>query len=189
MRGLVESFNFVKSLGVVDFKVVEEEKNLSEFGFPCFLKVDLGMHKTEAGGVLECFDFADAKRKLVEMRKRFVGSRIVVQRKVVGVEMIVGLKEDVVFGQVLMVGFGGIFAEVKRDVSFRALPVSRKDVKEMVCELGGFGVFDARGKKYALERFYGLVERVARMKHVGEMDLNPVIVGEGFVKVVDARVD
>jgi hypothetical protein len=188
MKGVIESFGVVRDLDVARFLVVEGPEDLVRFGFPCFLKVNAGVHKTDEGGVAECFNLADAERKLWAMHKRFPDTRIIVQEGVEGVEMIVGLKRDEVFGRVLLVGFGGIFVEVKRDVSFRALPVSRKDVKEMVAELEGFGVFGARGKRYDLERFYDLVLRVSRLD-VDELDLNPVIVGENFVKVVDARIE
>jgi len=189
MKGLIESFGVVRDLSVAGFRVVGEPGDLSVFGFPCFLKVDVGAHKTEVGAVVRCRNFDDAEKKLWDLHKRFPERRIVVQEEVAGIEMIVGLKSDGVFGKVLLVGFGGVFAEVKRDVSFRALPVSRRDVKEMVGELEGFGVFGARGKKYALEKFYSLVEKVGVLgERVGEMDLNPVVVSEDFVKVVDARV-
>lgn len=190
MKGLIESFGVVGDLDVARFRVVEGPEDLVAFGFPCFLKVNLGIHKTEEGGVVECFDLADAEKKLWAMHAKFPDHRIIVQEKIGGVEMIVGLKEDVVFGKVLMVGFGGIFAEVKKDVAFRVLPVSKKDVVEMVGELEGFGIFGARGKEYDLDGFYGLVLKVAALgERIGEMDLNPVMVNESGAFVVDARVE
>jgi hypothetical protein len=61
--------------------------------------------------------------------------------------MIVGLSTDPVFGPVLLVGTGGVFAEVLRDVAVRPLPVDRRDVEEMVASLRGAALLaGARGR-------------------------------------------
>jgi len=200
MLGVIDSFDFVKGLPLVRWKVVEVEDDLKSFGFPCYLKADVVGHKSEMGAVVRCENFEDGLKKLKVLRKRFSGKRIVVQESFDGIEMIVGVKSDAVFGKLLMIGFGGIFAEVKRDVSFRALPVSCKDIVEMIGELEGVGVFRARGKKYNLGKFVKLVEKVAgfairnsqvagRKAEVVEIDLNPVVVSEKDCRVVDVRVE
>jgi len=200
MLGVIDSFDFVKGLPMVRFKIIEKDDELRGFGFPCYLKADVVGHKSEMGAVVRCENFEDGLKKLKVLRKRFSGKRIVVQESFDGIEMIVGVKSDAVFEKLLMIGFGGIFAEVKRDVSFRALPVSRKDIVEMIGELEGVGVFRARGKKYDLGKFVKLVEKVTgfairnsqvagRKAEVVEMDLNPVVVGEKDCRVVDVRVE
>ncbi|MCK4650370.1 acetate--CoA ligase family protein [Candidatus Pacearchaeota archaeon] len=192
MKGVIGGFEAVRGLPLARWRVVVGYEDLFEFGFPVYLKADVVGHKSEMGAVVRCDDLRDAERKLRKMHKDFPKNRIVVQESFEGIEMIVGLKRDEVFGMVLVVGFGGIFAEVKRDVSFRALPVSRRDVVEMVSELDGFGVFGARGKSYDLEKFYTLIEKVAWLggrKDWKELDLNPVVVGEKGIRVVDVRID
>ena len=193
MKGVIESFEFLKGVPVAKYFVVKSEKDLSKIGFPCYLKADVVGHKTELGAVLRCEDLKRAKKNFAVLKKRFKDNKIIVQETCRGIEMIVGIKEDKVFGKMVVVGFGGIFAEVKKDVSFRALPVSRAEIKNMVSELEGFEVFSARGKKYGLERFYTVVEMISHLavsKDVKEMDLNPVILCEGCdcATVVDARV-
>jgi succinyl-CoA synthetase beta subunit len=139
--------------------------------------------------VLKCNNADDAKKNSKILQKKF--NDIIIQENFNGIEMIIGIKDDKIFGKILMVGFGGIFAELKKDVSFRALPVSRLDVISMVKELKSFEIFNSRGKKHDLEKFYTFIEKVA---HIGEkfdikeLDLNPVTVGEKEVKIVDARV-
>jgi hypothetical protein len=193
MKGVIESFKFVKGVSVAKYFVVKSEKDLSKVGFPCYLKADVVGHKTELGAVLRCEDLEIAKKNFKILSKKFPSKDIIVQETCKGIEMIVGIKEDKVFGKMLLVGFGGIFAEVKKDVSFRALPVSREEVKKMVSELEGFEVFSARGKNYPLEKFYTLVEMISHLavsKDVKEMDLNPVILCDDCdcAKVVDVRV-
>jgi len=192
MLGVIDSFDFLKDLSLARWEVVVEYEDLEKFGFPCYLKVDVSGHKTELGAVVRCDSLEDAEKKLRKMHKDFPKNRILVQETFEGIEMIVGLKSDAVFGKLLVVGFGGIFTEVKKDVSFRALPVSRSDVVSMIKELRGVDVFRARGKKYDLKNFVTLVEKVvylADKKGIKELDLNPVIVGERESKIVDVRVE
>jgi len=191
MKSVVESFDAAKGLPLVGWKVVTKHEDLSAFGFPCFLKADIVGHKSEMGAVVHCDNLKDAEAKLKDLHKKFPKNRIVVQESSDGIEMIVGLKSDEVFGKLLLVGFGGIFAEVKRDVSFRALPVSRKDIVEMIKELKGVDIFRARGKKYDMEKFVTLIEKVVWLGDrlsFNELDLNPVVVGEKESRIVDVRV-
>lgn len=191
MLGVVDGFELLKGVAKAKWKVVSEHEDLLKFSFPYYLKVDSSGHKTDLGGVVRCYDLEDAHRKLQDLHKRFPKNKLVIQESVDGIEMIVGVKRDDVFGKLLMVGFGGIFAEVKRDVSFRAFPVTGKDIKEMILELEGKGVFRARGKRYDLVSLVDLIQRVvliSEKKDFEELDLNPVIVGEVKSLVVDARV-
>ena len=141
---------------------------------------------------VRCTNLNDAEKKLRKMHLVFPKNKIIIQEVIEGVEMIVGLKSDDVFGKLLVVGFGGIFAEVKKDVSFRALPVSRKDIILMIKELRSVEIFKARGKKYDLEKFATLIEKVVysgEKLDIKELDLNPVIVGEKESKIIDVRVE
>lgn len=194
MKGVIESFEFLKGVPMAKYFVVKSQKDLEKIPFPDYLKVDVSGHKTEMGAVVRCENLKDAKKTFAVMKKKFKDKEIIVQETCRGIEMIVGVKEDVVFGKMLVVGFGGIFAELKKDVSFRALPVSRSEIKNMVSELKGVDVLNARGKKYPVEKFYTLVEMVAHLaekKDVKELDLNPVILCEDCdcAKVVDARIE
>ena len=125
MKGVIDSLEIVKSLPMPKWKIITKHEDLSTFGFPCYLKADVIGHKSEMGAITRCDNLEDAERKLRKMHLSFFKNKIIVQENIEGIEMIVGLKSDEVFGKLLVVGFGGIFAEVKRDVSFRALPVSR----------------------------------------------------------------
>jgi len=192
MRSVIGSFEVLRSLPMARFRVVAKCEDLKTFGFPCYLKADVAGHKSEIRAVVRCDDLKDAKKKLEKIHKNFPKNKIIVQENSEGIEMIVGLKTDAVFGKLLVVGFGGIFTEVKRDVSFRALPVSKSDVVSMIKDLKGFDIFSARGKKYNLEKFIGFIRKTAYLGNqlnVKELDLNPVIVGEKDVKLVDARIE
>lgn len=192
MEGVIDSFEAIRGLPLARWRAVTEMEDLKAFAFPYYLKADVVGHKSEMGAVQKCDSLEEACDKLQKMHKAFPDKRIIVQESFSdGVEMIVGLKKDEVFGTVLVVGFGGVFAEVKKDVAFRALPVERADVEEMILGLRGFGVFGARGEKYDLKKFCDLVLKVARLgekKRWKELDLNPVVVGEKKSLIVDVRV-
>lgn len=192
MKGVIDSFDIVKDLPIAKWKIVTKHEDLSKFGFPCYLKADVVGHKSEMGAVVRCNSLEDTEKKLRKIHLTFPKNKIIVQESIEGIEMIVGLKSDAVFGKLLAVGLGGIFAEVQQDVSFRALPVLRKDVISMIKNLKGVKIFRARGKKYDLEKFVTLVEKVAylgKKLNIKELDLNPVVVGEKSSKIVDVRVE
>ncbi len=191
MEGAIESFNIMKDIPMARFQVVINPEDLEFFNFPYYLKVDVSEHKTDLGAVVRCDDIEDAAAKLKKLHKNFPTNKIIVQEGFEGIEMIVGVKSDEVFGKLLVIGFGGIFAEIKKDVSFRTMPVTKTDIKEMILDLEGKDVFKARGKNYDLEKFISLIEKVVLVvekKNIRELDLNPVIVGEKKSLIVDARV-
>jgi len=110
-----------------------------------------------------------------------------------GVEVIIGVTHDPIFGPVLMFGLGGIFVEVLKDVSFRALPLSKADIHEMVEGIQAKKILDGvRGAppvdKAALENLILKVSTLA-LSHpeITKIDLNPVIVRSDGYDVVDAR--
>lgn len=110
-----------------------------------------------------------------------------------GVEVIIGVIHDPTFGPVMMFGLGGIFVEVLKDVSFRALPMSRADAREMIQEIQSAKILKGvRGADPVdLDALEDLIMRVATLAlshpEIKEIDLNPVIVRSDGYDVVDAR--
>jgi succinyl-CoA synthetase beta subunit len=186
MLNLSESFKLLKGVNIAEYKLIKSEKEL-DFGFPYYMKLDIAEHKTELNGVRLCRNLEEAGRNYKEMKKL---GKIIVQKPVEGKEMILGIKQDEVFGRLLLIGFGGIDAEILKDISFRALPVDRDEIKKMLESLKLYPTLVSR-KKYAVENFIELVEKIAKLaeKHkIKEMDLNPVIINERDAYIVDARV-
>lgn len=184
MRGVLESFKLLKGLPIAKLKIVNSKKDLTGFSFPCFLKIDSAEHKTDIGGVMKSNSLEGLENNLLILQKKFPNDKIVLQEAVEGVEMIVGLKTDEVFGNVLMIGAGGIGVEIYKDTAFRVLPVNRKDINEMFEELKIKDI--VKRKKVNFEKFLDVVEKVSKLK-ISELDLNPVIVNEKGAWIVDAR--
>jgi acyl-CoA synthetase (NDP forming) len=111
-----------------------------------------------------------------------------------GVETIVGLKRDEVFGPVVMFGIGGICVEVYQDVTFRLCPVGEKEVEDMLSEVKGYKLLGGfRGKPKAdMDALKKVILAVCALgtenPEVGSVDLNPVLVnGEGAL-ALDTRI-
>jgi len=108
-----------------------------------------------------------------------------------GVELILGAKRDPVFGPVVLVGLGGIFAEVIQDIAVRPAPVDEAEAMAMLRSLKAFAVLDgARGRPKAdLDAAAAAIAAMSRFaaqhaEQVTEIDINPLLVrpaGEGAV--------
>jgi acetyltransferase len=176
------------------------------FGYPVALKVQSGqiLHKTEAGAIkLNLTSDRDVRRAYKEIVTNARGyapdakvEGVLVQEMVQdGVEVIVGVTKDPVFGHAIMFGLGGIFVEVLRDVSFRIAPLTRADAEEMLDEIRGRRVLEGvRGKPAAdREALIDVLLRVSQLvidhpDRIDEIDLNPLVVLPKGAKVVDALI-
>lgn len=173
----------------------EEARQLAaEIGLPVAMKIQSSQipHKTEAGGVRIGVSDADAVGEafdeIMDNAARYapeaVLDGVLVQEMLSGgTELIVGAINDPLFGPAVMVGFGGVFAEITRDVSFRLAPVTPAEAHRMIRELKGFAILDgARGRPKAdVDALADLLVRVSAMavdcaSGFAELDLNPVFV-------------
>jgi acetate---CoA ligase (ADP-forming) len=158
-------------------------------------------HKTEAGGVaLDIADRAAFDAKVAAMRSTVGGSappdRILVQKMERGLaEAIAGYRDDPLVGPVVLVGAGGILAEVYGDVALRLAPVSAEEAEAMIAEVKGFAVLRGyrglpRGDLRALAQAVAALSRLALLpgRPVAEADINPVIVKSAGAVAVDGLV-
>ncbi len=173
-------------------------------GYPVALKVSSPdiIHKTDAGCVLVGIDseekliggFRTIMRRARKISRRVDGVLVQEMAEPDSVELIIGSKIDSQFGGVIMFGLGGIFTEILRDVSFRLVPVGRKDAREMLAEIKGRRILEGtRGRKPVdTGKLEDLILNVSRMvqkeKKIRELDLNPVFANENGVVVVDAKI-
>jgi acyl-CoA synthetase (NDP forming) len=112
-------------------------------------------HKTEMGGVMLDVPAAEAGAAYDRLVERVKGRAprakidgVLISPMVKGgVEMILGVQDDAVFGPVVMLGLGGIFVEVLRDVTFRIAPFGIEEAQGMIAELRGVAMLQgARGQ-------------------------------------------
>ena len=162
------------------------------------------LHKSDAGGVkIGLTSAADVKDAINAMAAspKMQGARIdgylVEEMAPAGQELVIGGLRDPQFGPLVMVGLGGIFVEVLRDVSFRICPITRLDAQEMLAELKGAAILDgARGMKpVSKDAIIDVLLKVGGengllMRHaddIAEADINPLIVSDSGAVAVDAR--
>jgi acyl-CoA synthetase (NDP forming) len=163
------------------------------------------VHKTEVGGVqLNLADEAEVRGAFDNLRDRLAKSNqldafqgVLLQPMVQGgIELMVGVTQDPLFGPLLAFGLGGIHVELLGDVCFRVTPLTDRDASEMVRSIRGYRLLQGfRGRPPAdIASIEDVLLRVSRLveeiPEVIELDLNPLIAlppGQGS-RIVDARI-
>ncbi|MFF4711311.1 acetate--CoA ligase family protein [Streptomyces eurythermus] len=177
-----------------------------QVGYPVVMKASGARiaHKTELGlvkiGLTSASQVRDAYRELTDIaRYEGVGldGVLVCQMVERGVEMMVGVTHDELFGPTVTAGLGGILVEVLRDTAVRVPPFGEEQARAMLGELRGRALLDGvRGRPPAdVDALVEVVLRVQRMAlelgpHLAELDINPLMVldrGQGAV-ALDALV-
>ncbi len=204
-----DSFGFLvrEGLPVVRSEAARTEDEAvaaaAKVGYPVAVKMNSPdvTHKSDVGGVLlNVKDEAGVRKAFREIAGIVgrlgagAGGVLVSAMSPPGREVIVGVSRDLQFGHAVMFGMGGTLVEVFKDVSFRIVPFGEKEAAAMIGETRGAKLLEGvRGGRpadlAALRRLLVQVsDLVARHPEIDEMDLNPVIVHEKGLTVVDARV-
>jgi len=171
---------------------------------PVALKIESAdiAHKTEAGAirlgvsgeaaVRQAYEEVLAAALKYKPDAKIAG--VLVQEMVSrGAEMMLGIVRDPVFGPLIVVGFGGIYVEVMRDITYRIPPVDVPAAREMLGELRGYKILEGvRGMPPAdMEALVDCIVRLSWLAHdhgatIRELDVNPLTVLAEGAKVVDA---
>ncbi|MGZ6969309.1 MAG: acetate--CoA ligase family protein [Acidimicrobiia bacterium] len=182
-------------------------KAASGIGYPVVMKVsspDL-LHKSDLGlvrvGVSSAAEVRAAFTELMTTAKRAGGRNARIEGVLVcemvagGVETVVGVSQDPLFGPVVMAGLGGIFVEVLEDVTFRVPPFHRDEAERMLHELAGFKMLEGvRGAKPAdVDALVDVIMKVSRLAldladEIAELDINPLVVRPRGAVALDALV-
>lgn len=161
------------------------------------------LHKSDAGGVALGLDDPGAVAEAIDRMAALpaiAGARIdgwlVEEMAGAGREVVIGGLRDPQFGPMVMVGLGGIFVEILKDVAFRICPIDANDARAMLAELKGNALLKgARGEApvdeealvTAILALGGADGILMTLPQIEEADLNPVIVSESGAVAVDAR--
>lgn len=146
-------------------------------------------HKTEAGGVALNIRSRD---ELLDHAKRMGQAKLLVQRMESGLaEAIVGYRDDPVVGPLVLLGAGGVLAELYADVALRIAPVTEAEALEMIEEVKGLAPIRGyrnlpKGDLKALAHAVCAFSRLASTA-VAEAEINPLIVKRDGVVAVDTR--
>jgi acyl-CoA synthetase (NDP forming) len=176
-----------------------------KMGFPVVLKIvsQQILHKTDVGGVklnlnnedevALAFDEIVKAAKKHKPKAKIEGVSVQPMARP-GIEVIIGMNKDQQFGPVLMFGLGGILVEVLKDVSFRIVPLTKRDAREMIKEIKGYPILEGyRGHEPAdiaiLEDILLKVsEFVENQPDIKELDINPIFAYKDGALALDARI-
>lgn len=177
---------------------INEEPDINFY--PVALKIlsDKVVHKTDAGAVVINIENREALRKAkrciecnlqqhnihIDEDDKFLASKMQP-----GIELFFGIVNDACFGKVIVFGAGGIFTELFKDICFIDSEADEDEIKNAIAQTKISTLFTKgfRGKKYNIQLIVDLVKKLQQID-VQEMDINPVMLAEDALTVVDARV-
>ena len=185
----------------------EAVKAAKKIGYPVVMKIASPqiIHKSDAGGVKVNLtnesEIKSAFKEIIKNAKKYnkkaeIKGVLIVEMVKGGKEMIIGSKQEPGMGPVIMLGMGGIYVEVLKDVTFRLAPVTNKEADDMISEIKMQKILEGvRGEKPSdkaklSECIQRLSQLVSDFKEIKELDMNPVLVlekGKGC-KILDVRI-
>src|ERR671933_815042 len=175
-----------------------------QIGFPLVAKIVSAeiLHKTDVKGVKVNINSEQDVRETFDdmygrLSRQFEVKGVLIERMVpAGVaELIIGLQNDPQFGPIIMLGLGGIYTEIFKDVSFRVLPITKRDAEEMIENLKGKQILKGfRGSdRVNIDVLSNALVNICKLgidmaPYYESIDFNPVIVYPNDYCVVDAKI-
>jgi len=179
----------------------------NKIGYPAVMKIASPqiVHKSDAGGVKVNLssdkEVRDAFKVIVDNAKKYdskaeIKGVLIVEMVKGGKEMIIGSKLEPGFGPVVMLGMGGIYVEILKDVTFRLAPFTDQEANDMISSIKTKKLLEGvRGEKPSdVEKLSECIQRLSQLvtdfREIKELDMNPVLVmeeGEGC-KILDVRI-
>jgi acetate---CoA ligase (ADP-forming) len=178
----------------------------AQLGFPLALKVESAdiAHKTEAGvvalNVRSARELHEAYHRILSNARKCaphaaINGVLLQPMAPAGLEVVVGVKVDALFGPLMVVGFGGTLVELLRDSAVQLAPINTEDAGDMLRKLKGAALFDGyRGAEAVdLNQLAEIVARVSEFAadqraNIVEAELNPVICAGSSLVAVDALI-
>ena len=196
----LKSFAMLKKYKIPAVKTTKADlENLRKAKYPAVLKI-VGpklIHKTDAKAIfLNIKNYEEAATALKSSPAfKQADNYAVIQEKIKGgQELILGFKRDAAFGPLLMLGQGGIYTEVLKDIVFEVDDLDLKRAQEMISSLKIFPILNgARGTKpLALATLAQTLVALAKLAkenpQISELDINPLFIDEAGVKAADVRI-
>ncbi len=182
-------------------------KIAKKIGYPVVMKIASPqiIHKSDAGGVkvnlTNDSEIKEAFKTIIKNAKKYnkkaeIKGVLIVEMVKGGKEMIIGSKLEPGFGPVIMIGMGGIYVEVLKDVTFKIAPVTSKEADDMISEIKTQKLLQGvRGEKPSdIEKLSECIQRLSQLvtdfKEIKELDMNPVLVMDKWkgCRILDVRI-
>ena len=179
----------------------------NKIGYPIVMKISSPqiVHKSDAGGVKVNLtnddEVRDGFKAIMENAKKYdsnaeIKGVLIVEMVKGGKEMIIGSKLEPGMGPVVMLGMGGIYVEILKDVTFRLAPLTDQEADDMISSIKTKRLLDGvRGEKPSdISKLSECIQRLSQLvtdfTEIKELDMNPVLVmeqGDGC-KILDVRI-
>lgn len=180
-------------------------KIAEEIGFPVVMKINSPdiLHKSDFGGIrLGLRNKEEVQIAFIEMMEMIRNKKpdarlegvLIEAMAPKGSEVIIGMKRDPGFGAMMMFGFGGIFVELFKDVSFRVAPLTKSDAYEMIMTTKAGKLLQGyRGEKEKdIDAIVDVILKLSQISidfdQIEEIEINPLLVLEEGVLALDGRV-
>lgn len=182
-------------------KRVKINETLSFDSFPCVLKIDLPLHKSDLDAVITDIQSSDELNKakdiiLKNLKNHNIeideNTEFLIQEEIKGIELIVGGKFDEIFEEVLIFGSGGTLVEIEKDITYIDTNADKNEITKAIKKTKISKIFpEYRGKKYNLGAVINVIKKLQIMfnnENILEFDINPLIVNEKGAYAVDVRI-
>jgi acyl-CoA synthetase (NDP forming) len=200
VRGVLNAYKMPIVNGGVAHSADEAAALAERLGFPVAAKVSSTavQHKTDVGGVrLNLADAAAVRDAFGAIARSTRADAVLIQPMIAGgVELMMGIVQDPLFGPLIAFGLGGVYVEILEDVRIRIAPLTDSDADDLISGIKGFRLLQGyRGHPAAdLDAIRDLLLRLSRLAdevpEIAELDLNPVMAlapGRGCA-IADARI-
>ena len=205
--GVLSSYGFSTPKSILGTTEEECAKAANQIGYPIVMKIvspDI-IHKSDAGGVKVGLknekEIRSAFREIMDNAKAYKAEAsikgVLIQEMITSAkEVILGAKQDPLFGPLVMVGLGGIYVEVLKDVVFRLAPIDEQEAEKMVNSIKAIKLLKGvRGEAPSdltsvVDSLLRLSQLITDFPEIEEFDINPLLVlesGKG-VRVADVRI-
>ncbi|MGC2564020.1 MAG: acetate--CoA ligase family protein [Nitrososphaeraceae archaeon] len=205
--GVLTSYGFSTPKSILGTTEEECAKAANQIGYPVVMKIaspDI-IHKSDAGGVKVGIksekELRLAFKEIMNSAKAYKAEArikgVLVQELITSAkEIILGAKQDQLFGPLVMVGLGGIYVEVLKDVVFRLAPIDEQEADKMVDSIKAIKLLKGiRGEAPSdlaavVDSLQRLSQLITDFPEIEEFDINPLLVlesGKG-VRVADVRI-
>ena len=165
--------------------------SIKKLGFPLVMKVSGKkiIHKKKIEGVAkDVKTYSEALYSLRRLKKIKGSQGVLIQRKILGKEILIGVKKTPEFGHAIIFGNGGSDVEKEKDFSSRIYPFDKNETRKMIRETKIGKTLSKKEKLYVIKNIQQICTLLEKNPQINELDLNPLIISEREAKIVDARI-
>lgn len=173
-------------------QAIEQAKKI---GFPLVMKVVGPLHKSDIGGVILNINSIESVSntfdKLIQLPD---STAVLLQQQLSGKEIYMGVAKESNFGHLILVGMGGIFVEVLKDISSGLVPIEKKEASLMIKRLKSYPIIqgvrgqDGINEDLIIENIIRLSTLIEVAPEIVELDINPFLGSSSKLIAVDARI-